>query len=455
MSKMSPQIVICGAGMAGISAAYHLVVKHRKKRVLILDEGQPLSLTSNKGTQAYRNWWPGPDDTMVKFINRSIDLIAELAEKTNNHFGLNQRGYLFLTAQDSQINNWRKSAQEISKLGAGEFREHSSLDNYLPTLTENFNKTLSGADLILDPEYLTKLYPFLTKDVKAALHIRRAGWMNSIKLGEWLKEEVERYGGEFLLDKLESVEVINNKLVSIKLASGKVLEPESLVLAAGPHLKSVGDMLGLDLPVFNELHGKITFPDAKNVFSANAPLMIWDDELYLPWTDEEKRLWASNTSTNWLLDKFPSGVHLRPKGDSKNLEIMIIWTYEPRIEKDYQPIKFSPHYGEVLIRAISRMIPEMSSYFDQGSKVYVDGGYYCKTVENRPLIGPLPISGVYIIGALSGYGIMSSQAAGELLAAHVLDEKLPSYAPMFLLKRYQDPSYQQILKKLQENIGQL
>ncbi|MBK7995766.1 MAG: FAD-binding oxidoreductase [Blastocatellia bacterium] len=94
MSKMSPQIVVCGAGMAGISAAYHLTVKH-KKRVLIIDEGQPLSLTSNKGTQAYRNWWPGPDDTMVKFINRSIELIAELAEKTNNHFGLNQRGYLF------------------------------------------------------------------------------------------------------------------------------------------------------------------------------------------------------------------------------------------------------------------------------------------------------------------------------------------------------------------------
>jgi sarcosine oxidase, subunit beta len=454
MSKKFSQVVICGAGMAGISAAYHLVVKH-KKRVLILDEWQPLSLTSNKGTQAYRNWWPGPDNTMVKFINHSIELIAELAEKSNNHFGLNQRGYLFLTAEDSQINSWRKSSQEISQLGAGEFREHSNLDNYLSTLTENFNKTLSGADLILDSEYLMKIYPFLTKDVKAALHIRRAGWMNSIKLGEWLKQEVERYGGEFLLDKLESVEVVNNKLVSVKLGSGKVLEPESLVLAVGPHLKRVGNMLGLDLPVFNELHSKITFPDTKNIFSANAPLMIWEDELYLPWTDDEKRLWAADSSTSWLLDKFPSGVHLRPKIDSKNLEVIIIWTYEQRIEKDYRPINFSPHYGEVLIRAISRMIPEMSCYFGQGSKVYIDGGYYCKTPENRPLIGPLPINGVYIIGALSGYGIMSSQAAGELLASHILGKKLPDYAPMFLLERYQDPSYQKIFEKLKDNTGQL
>lgn len=454
MSKKFSQIVICGAGMAGISAAYHLVVKH-KKRVLILDEGQPLSLTSNKGTQAYRNWWPGPDNTMVKFINHSIDLMVELAEKSNNHFELNQRGYLFLTAEDSKINSWKKSSQEISQLGAGQFREHSNLDNYLSTLTESFNKTLSGADLILDSEQLTKLYPFLTKDVKAALHIRRAGWMNSIKLGEWLKQEVERCGGEFLLDKLESLEVVNNKLVSIKLASGKVLEPESLVLAVGPHLKNLGNMLGLDLPVVNELHSKITFPDAKNIFSANAPLMIWDDELYLPWTDEEKRLWASDSSTNWLLNKFPSGVHLRPKIDGKNLEIMIIWTYEQRVEKDYRPIIFNPHYGEVLIRAISRMIPEMSCYFGQGSKAYVDGGYYCKTPENRPLIGPLPIKGTYIIGALSGYGIMSSQAAGELLASHILGEKLPDYAPMFLLERYQDPSYQQIFEKLKDNTGQL
>ena len=71
----------------------------------------------------------------------------------------------------------------------------------------------------------------------------------------------------------------------------------------------------------------------------------------------------------------------------------------------------------------------------------VDGGYYCRTPENRPLVGPLPVPGTFVIGALSGFGVMASQAAGELLAAHVMGTDLPAYAPAFRLERYDDPDY--------------
>ena len=71
------------------------------------------------------------------------------------------------------------------------------------------------------------------------------------------------------------------------------------------------------------------------------------------------------------------------------------------------------------------MIPGLSAYADDGPSAIVDGGYYCKTPDNRPLIGPTAIDGVYLLGALSGFGIMASQAAAELLAAHVLDHTAP------------------------------
>lgn len=453
MSSLSPKIVICGAGMAGLSAAYHLVVKHKQKNVTIIDELSPLSLTSDKGTQAYRNWWPGPDDTMVKFINRSIDLIDEIALENNNFFNLNRRGYLFLTANPNHINSWRKSALEISQLGAGELREHTRKETYLSTITKGFDKNLSGADLVLDPEIIIKEYPFLTKDIVGALHVRRAGWMESVKLGHWLKEQVIKQGVEILLDKLESVKITNNSISSINLSSGNSLPTDILVLAVGPHLKATGKLLGLDLPVFNELHSKITLPDIHNIFSAKAPLMIWDDPLFLPW--EEKEIFAKNPETQRLLKEFPAGVHLRPKGEGRNLEIMIIWTYDYKTQEEFSPISFDPYYSKILICALSRMIPGLSSYFDKSDKAYVDGGYYCKTPENRPLIGPLPIKGAYIIGALSGYGIMASQAAGELLAAHVTGRLLPSYASKFLLERYKDPNYQTLVKNINSLEGQL
>lgn len=96
-------MVICGAGIAGISAAYHLAVRRGVRDVVLVDERAPLTLTSNKGTEAYRNWWPGPDSTMVRFMNRSIDLLEELAMDSQNSFWLNRRGYVFLTANRDQI----------------------------------------------------------------------------------------------------------------------------------------------------------------------------------------------------------------------------------------------------------------------------------------------------------------------------------------------------------------
>ena len=67
-------VVVCGAGMAGIATAYSLAIKFQK-RVLLIDEGAPLSLTSDKSTECYRNWWGGPDNAMLSLMNRSINLM--------------------------------------------------------------------------------------------------------------------------------------------------------------------------------------------------------------------------------------------------------------------------------------------------------------------------------------------------------------------------------------------
>ena len=52
---------------------------------MLVEPGAPLALTSDKSTEAYRNWWPGPGDgAMVAFMNRSIDLLETIARATSN-----------------------------------------------------------------------------------------------------------------------------------------------------------------------------------------------------------------------------------------------------------------------------------------------------------------------------------------------------------------------------------
>src|SRR5512142_1614648 len=95
--RLSAEVVICGAGIAGISAAYFLAARQGITDILLVDERDPLSLTSDKSTEGYRNWWPGPGDAMVALMNRSIDLLENLAHESDNIFHLNRRGYLYAT----------------------------------------------------------------------------------------------------------------------------------------------------------------------------------------------------------------------------------------------------------------------------------------------------------------------------------------------------------------------
>src|SRR5712692_8076424 len=118
VAQTSAEVVICGAGIAGIATAYHLAVRRGMRGVLLVDERPPLSLTSDKSAECYRNWWPGPRDDMVAVMNRSIDLLEELARESGNVFRLNRRGYLFATADPARVPALMRRAAEAEKLGS-------------------------------------------------------------------------------------------------------------------------------------------------------------------------------------------------------------------------------------------------------------------------------------------------------------------------------------------------
>jgi glycine/D-amino acid oxidase-like deaminating enzyme len=94
---------------------------------------------------------------------------------------------------------------------------------------------------------------------------------------------------------------------------------------------------------------------------------------------------------------------------------------------------------------MATMVPGLAAYLERMPRVTVDGGYYTRTRENRPLIGPLPVPGAYVLGALSGFGLMAAAGAAELLAAHLTGAALPGYAPAFHPARYDDPAYRRRL----------
>jgi glycine/D-amino acid oxidase-like deaminating enzyme len=99
------------------------------------------------------------------------------------------------------------------------------------------------------------------------------------------------------------------------------------------------------------------------------------------------------------------------------------------------------------MRGMSTMVPGLRTYAGKPTRPYVDGGYYVKTRENRPLIGPTRIEGLYVSCGYSGFGVMASCAGGDLIARHITGASLPDYAPAFLLSRYQNDEYIKLLDR--------
>ena len=439
--------VVCGAGIAGIAAAYALA-DSGLKRVLIVDPGAPLSLTSDKSTESYRNWWPGPGDAMVALMNRSITLMEGHALDSRNRFLMSRRGYLFATARPEMVETFEAQALEAESLGAGALRHVGNRSDYQPSASEGFDSRLNGADLIIDQALINEHFPYLNPKTVAVLHARRCGSLSAQQMGMYLLEEARAKGVTFLTGAFSGVETSRGRVSGVRIkVNGReqTIRSDTVVLSTGPYLKSSAALLRADLPIVVEKHIKISLADPKGVIPRTAPLIIWTDPIDLPWSVEEAAALMKSEETRRLVKTFPAGVHGRPVGAGD--QVLMYWTYDSESgDTPIYPLEWDPFLPEITLRGMAVLVPGLRQYFDPMPKPYVDGGYYTKTPENRPLIGPLDLPGAYVCGAFSGFGIMASCASGELLAKHVTGGVLPSYAPAFNPTRYKDPTYQELVK---------
>lgn len=398
------EVVVIGAGIAGISVAYHLAIRGIEK-ITIVDPRPPLTLTSDKSTECYRNWWPNAP--MVGLMNRSIDIFEQLATETE--FGFNQNGYLFVTGNRDTYDELAMRAESIEPIGA-------------------------RADVLDRADVLTR-YPFVTDQTVGAIHVPRAGWFRAQDLGIWMLERCRERGAT-----LVTRTVTDLKPREVTLDDGTAIATDHVVVAAGPLSESVAALAGLELPLFSELHLKVAFKDYLHVIPRDAPMTIWSDTQTIDWSDEE-RSGLEELGRDDVTGEMPIYCHFRPEGGTDSPFILALWEYHGKVVGPTWPLADDPLYPEVVMRGLTTMVPGLAAYRERLPEAFVDGGYYTKTRENRPLIGPSGVDGVHLMTGMSGFGVMVSAGAGDLAARHISGETLPDYADAFLLSRYDEPGY--------------
>jgi len=434
MADIQADVLVCGAGIAGVACGFHLA--RSGARVVITDPLAPLSLTSDKSTECYRNWWPHPP--MVELMNRSIDILDALDAESSGYFSLNRRGYLYATA--SGADSLESTARNVSSLGAGELRVHTNGGSYSRSVRH-------GADLIVGTDAVGSEFGWLTPETSAVLHVRRAGWLSAQQLGAYMIEDATRRGAALLRAKVVGVGTKAGRVAEVSLDNGQTVAVEAFVNAAGPMLAQVGLLTGVDVPVQSEVHHKIAFRDTLGTVPRDAPLTIWADPLAIPWSDDELTA-LYDMGREDLTGPLPPACHGRPEGAGD--WVLALWEYQKRRAQPSDPIEPDPVYAEMVLRGMAVMIPAMTAYLDRMPQPTIDGGLYTKAADNLPLAGRLGPEGAFVCGALSGYGIMAAAAVSEIVATSVTGGSLPGYTRAFAPDRFDDPAYE-----LPEADGQL
>ncbi|HUG75695.1 MAG TPA: FAD-dependent oxidoreductase [Acidimicrobiia bacterium] len=446
MTTRTTDVVVCGAGIAGVATAY-LLATRAGLRVALCDPRPPLTLTSDKSTECYRNFWPNP--AMVALMNRSIDLMEEVSAESGESIGLNRRGYLYVTASPDRLKELGAAAEVASGHGSGPMRRHGigSATPYEPAPDHGWVGAPVGLDLIEDPAVLGEVLPGLSDSLVGGLHVRRAGWVSAQQMGAHMVERAVAAGAELIPHQVTGVDRVGGRVSAVRLSDGSTIGCGAFVNAAGPLLSHVAGLLGVTVPVHSEVHLKVAIRDTAGAMPRNAPLTILSDPQQLDWSDEERRH-LEEAGREDLIDPMPAACHGRPEGGPDSPFVLALWEYARQVREPTWPIPQDPLYAEVVVRGMAALFPAFNAYRDRMPHTVVDGGYYTKTVENRPLAGPMGPEGAFLVGALSGFGVMAACGVADLVAAHLTGAALPPHAAAFQLDRYDNAAYREEIAAL-------
>ena len=440
---MTPQrfdIAVIGAGIVGIACAYYLALRQRPGRIVLVERGEPMGLTSAASGENYRNWWPHP--VMTAFTDHSIDLMEQLARDSGDRIHMTRRGYALATRAAKPDKLLRELHAGYGSEGAARIRVHETgaAATYRPADAADWREAPDGVDVLSGKALVRRHFRSFAPDIETVLHIRRAGGIGGHGLGSLMLETVRAKGGSLLAGRLVGIEHGEGFLLRLKAAEGpKSLVADVVVNAAGPHLAEIAAMLGETLSVANVFQQKIAFPDHEGAIPRDLPFSIDLDGGTIDWTEEEKAVLREDSATRWLAEPMPGGIHCRPDGSGAGKWIKLGWAFNRTPSQPVAEPPTDPQFPEIVLRAASRLNPSLKAYYGRLPRQMAHyGGYYTMTKENWPLIGPLQVDGAFVAGALSGFGTMGACAAGALIARWVRGEPQPAFAKALSPARHAD-----------------
>ncbi len=360
--KTTADAVIVGGGCMGCSVAWHLAQRGLTNIVLIEREAQLATGSTGRNAGGVRHQFSHPAN--IEMSIESIAMMARFEEVVGTPIDFHQDGYLFLLSKAAHVATFLKNVQLQKSHGVDvqwlSPREAQSLAPGLD-VTGVKGATYCAADGVADPNGVTVGF---AKGAQA--------------LGAEVVRETEVTG----------IRVEHNRVAEVQTSRGSIATP-LVVNAAGPWAKSLGRMIGVDVPVE---------PERRHIFIASPPGGgSWDDAAHVGRVPGNKLL-VIDFDTSFYFHREGGGL-LFGMGDpdeKPGFDITVRWDFLPQV-----------------IEVAMRRLPVLAD----AAVSHAWAGLYEMTPDHNPIIGPSSdIEGFHTIAGFSGHGFQHAPAAGRILA---------------------------------------
>ena len=356
------RIAIVGGGIAGCSLAYHLT-RLGADDVILLEQHE-LTQGTTWHAAGLCTQYTGSYNLM-SLLRRSVDLYRSL------DVSYHETGSLRLAATSDRIDEFRRVKGVADQIGVP------------------FE--------IVSPERAQELFPLLDPaGLIAAAHLPTDGWIDPATVANALAGGAREQGARIRRRTPVTGLVREGKTWTLETAAGEIRAAE-VVLAAGQWTGELsGRLLGHPLPIVPLEHQYVLTEPVPELGSTGAELPVLrdpDGSFYV--RQDGEGLLAGPFEADprpWALDGIPrgwSGRLLRP--DAARLAAGL--------------------------DAAQQRIPALAAV-EVRKAINGPDGY---TPDGRPIMGPLPQPGLWVLAGFSFFGIVYSGGAGSYLAEWMLD----------------------------------